>query len=96
MSLKGKIKDELDCMEKEGVIIRQTEPTDWVSSMVAVVKPNKICICIDPRHVNKAIKREQSPMMTIEEVAANMPHTEVFPVLDATSGYWQMKLDKTS
>ena len=42
VSLKEKIKDELDRMEKAGVIVRQTEPTDWVNSMVAVVKPNKI------------------------------------------------------
>ena len=48
VSLKEKIKDELYRMEKAGVIVRQTEPTDWVNSMVAVVKPNKIRICIDP------------------------------------------------
>ena len=48
VSLKEKIKDELDRMEKAGVIVRQVEPTDWVNSMVAVVKPSKIRICIDP------------------------------------------------
>ena len=64
--------------------------------MVAVVKPNKIRICIDPRDLNEAIKREQFPMTTIKEVVANMPHAKVFLVLDATSEYWQMKLDETS
>ena len=44
MFLKEKIKDELDLMEKAGVIVRQTEPTDWINSMVAVVKPNNIRI----------------------------------------------------
>ena len=34
--------------------------------------------------------------MTIEEVVAGMPQAKVFSVLDATSGYWQVKLDETS
>ena len=57
VSLKEKIKGELDRMEKAGVIVRQTEPTDWVNCMVAVVKPNKIRICIDPRDLKEAIRR---------------------------------------
>ena len=61
VSLKDKIKDELDRMEQTGVIVRQTEPTDWVNSMVAVVKPNKIRICIDPRDLNKAISKRTFP-----------------------------------
>ena len=86
VSLKDKIKDELDHMEQTGVIVRQPEPTDWVNSMVAVVKPNKIRICIDPRDLNKVIQREHLPMLTIE-VVTSMPQAKVFSVLDATSGY---------
>ena len=96
MSLKDKIKDELDRMEWAGVIVRQTEPPAWVNSMVAVVKPNRIRICIDPRDLNKTIRRERYPMMTIEEVVASIPQAKVFSVLDATSGYWQVKLDEAS
>ena len=95
VSLKDKIKDELDRMEQI-VIVRQTKPTDRVNSMVAVVKSNKIRICIDPRDLNKAIQREHFPMMTIEEVVAGMPQANVFSVLDATSGYWQVKVDEAT
>ena len=35
-------------------------------------------------------------MMAIEEVVAGMPQAKVFSVLDATSGYWQVKLDEAS
>jgi len=56
--------------------------------MVAVVKPNKIRICIDPRDLNMAIRRQHYPMMTIEEVVAE--------VLDAILDYWQLKLDEVS
>ena len=83
-------------MESEGVIIRQTEPTQWVNSMVNVVKPNEVRICIDPRDFNEAIQREHFPMKTIEEIVAEMPNANVFTVLDAVSGFWQVELDEES
>ena len=71
-------------MEEAGVVVRLTDPTDWVNSMVTVMKPNKIRICIDPRDLNKAIKREHYPMKTIKEVIAEMPQAQAFSVLNAT------------
>ena len=45
-------------MEKMDVITKMDEPTDWVSSLVIVVKKNgDLRICLDPRDLNKAIKR---------------------------------------
>ena len=35
-------------------------------------------------------------MTTIEEVVADMPQAKVFSVLNATSGYCQVKLDEAS
>ena len=35
-------------------------------------------------------------MKAIEEVVPEMPEAKVFSVLDATSGYWQIKLDEDS
>ena len=78
------------------MIKKQEESTDWVNSMVIVETSKKPRICIDPRDLNKAIKREHFPMKTIEEVVQNMPGTKVFSKLDATSGYWQLKLDEES
>ncbi|KAA0714109.1 Retrovirus-related Pol polyprotein from transposon opus [Triplophysa tibetana] len=83
-------------MEQMNVIARQTDPTDWVSSMVTIVKPDKIRICLDPQDLNKAIKREHYPLLTVEEVVSNMPNAKVFSVLDANQGFWQIKLDEDS
>jgi len=66
VALKDRIKAELDRMKDVGVIVMQTEPTDWVSSMVTVVKPNKLRICIDTQYLNKAIKRKHYPLDTVE------------------------------
>ena len=64
--------------------------------MVTVIKPHKTRICLDPRNLNEAIKREHFPLPTIEEVTAGMPNAKVFSVLDAKSGFWQIPLDEAS
>ena len=96
ITIKNRIIEELDRMEAAGVIVRQIEPTEWVSSMVMVIKPNKVRICLDPRDLNVAIKREHFPMKIIEEIVAEIPGARVFSTLDAKSGFWQMKLTEES
>lgn len=55
-------------MEKLGVIEKQKGPTDWVSSMVVVEKSDEsLRICMDPKDLNKAIKREHFAMPTPDE-----------------------------
>ena len=68
IALRPKIKEKLDELVQRKVITPVTEPTEWVSSMLAVIKPNKIRICLDPRNLNEAIKREHYQMPTIEDV----------------------------
>jgi hypothetical protein len=96
VTLKDSLKKELDRMVKEEIVAPVNDPTDWVSSMVTVVKPNKLRICIDPKDLNQAIKRSHYPMPTIEEVATKLSNAKVFSVLDAKSGFWQIKLDEES
>ena len=72
-----------------------TEPTEWVNSLVVVEKPNKsVRLCLDPRELNKRILRQHLPMKTAEEVAAKVKNAKVYSVLDASNGYWQMRLTK--
>ena len=48
---------------KLNVIEKMDELTEWVNSMVAIIKPSgKLRICIDPRDLNKADKREYYPI----------------------------------
>ncbi|KAL1277373.1 hypothetical protein QQF64_024046 [Cirrhinus molitorella] len=96
IALKKDIERELKLMEEMGVIKKQTEPTEWVNSMVTIVKPNKIRICIDPQELNREIRREHYPLKTIEEVVAEMPRAKIFSVVDANQGFWQIRLDEES
>ncbi|CAJ1049307.1 uncharacterized protein K02A2.6-like [Xyrichtys novacula] len=96
VAIRDRVVEELHRMVKMGVITRQTEPTDWVNSMVTVVTPKKIRICIDPKDLNEAIKREHYPLLTVEEVVSRMPNAKYFSVLDANKGFWQIRLDEES
>ena len=95
--LRPQLQEELERMERLEVIEKVSTPTSWVNSMVTIVKPNgTLRICIDPRDLNKSIRREHYPMQTIEEVITRMPNATVFSILDASSGFWQIKLDEES
>ena len=45
------------------------------------------CICLDPKDLNGAIKREHFPMPTIEEVATRLNGAKIFSVFDASNGF---------
>ena len=77
ISLRSKVKEELDRMERLSVVVKQKEPTPWVNSIVTVTKSDgSVRLCIDPKDLNKTIQREHYPMKTIEEVVAEMPTQE--------------------
>jgi len=96
-ALRDRLKTELEDMEKRGVIRKVEEPTDWVSSMAIVEKPDgSLRICLDPRHLNKAIKREHFQLPTIEDITTRMVNAKWFTKLDANRGYWQIPLDEES
>ena len=43
-------------MIKEGILKGVNEPTNWISSFVAVKKPGKLRICIDPEGLEQNLK----------------------------------------
>ena len=96
VALKERAINKLHEMEDDGYIVKVTEPTEWVSSMVVSIQGDKVRICIDPSDLNKVIKREHYPMRTIEEVISTIPDAKVFSKLDAKSGFLQIKLDEAS
>ena len=97
-ALRDSVKKELDRMESLGVISKVTEATDWVNSMVIVEKPNNkgLRICLDPKDLNRAVKREHYRSTTLEEVTAKLSNARYFSRFDCRSGYWMIKLDDKS
>ena len=88
-ALRDRVKEELDDMEKQGVARKLKEPTDLVNSVAIVEKPNgSLRICLDPRHLNKAIKREHFQLPSIEDITTRMANT-----CSANWGYWHIPLN---
>ena len=84
-------------MEKLGIIAKVVDPTDWVSSLVVVPKSEgKLRICLDPRDLNVAIKRERYRLPTIEDIATRLAGARVFTVLDVKQGFWHIPLEDES
>ena len=65
---------ELERQVQLGFLAKVTEPTDWVNSLVIVEKSNgKMRLCIDPKDLNKVIKREHFQIPTKEEILSRLP-----------------------
>ena len=69
IAVKDKLKAELDRLVKLEVITPVDSPTEWISATVAVVKKDgNIRLCIDPKPLHKALKRNHYPLLTIDDI----------------------------
>ena len=49
VALQKEVKNKILELEEKGIIKKAVEPSEWISSMVIVAKPQKIRICLDPK-----------------------------------------------
>ena len=97
VALRDRLKKTLDLLVEQDILAPVTEPTPWISSMVAVPKSDgRLRICLDPKDLNQAIQREHYPLPTIEEIATRLHGAKVFTVLDVRNGFWHVPLDQES
>ena len=95
--LTEKLHEELKHMEDLDVIRKVSEPTDWVSSIALSRKSNgHLRVCLDPRDLNKALKRTIHRTPTLEEITFKLSGAQVFSKSDARHGYWSVVLDDES
>jgi hypothetical protein len=97
LNLRLKVQQQLNEMERLGIIVKRTEPTEWVNSLLIVEKKSgKLRICLDPRQLNQAIRREHFQIPTFDDVVAEMHGKKMFTVIDMRDGFWHIKLDEAS
>ena len=99
-------REKLTEMEEDRIIVKEEESTPWVSSMLVIDKrkwkkrtlhsKDDVRIFIDPRYLNKVLKRTHYPMVTVEEVANRLSVAKSFMFLDMLamdtgSCQWMMK-----
>ena len=85
--VREELKEKLDNMEEQRILAKVMEPTKWISNMVVVCRNNKICVCLYPYHLNKAIKHSHYPIPTVDEITARLKGAKVFTVIDAKDGF---------
>ena len=96
-ALREPLKKELDSLVGQGILAKVTEPTDWVNSLVCVTKnTGALRLCLDPKDLNQAIKRPHYFTPTLEDVLPKLNGANCFSILDARSGYWNIRLDQES
>ena len=86
IALKPRIKDAFDEMQDDTIILKvqEGEPTQWVNSLVYTERKNgKLRVCLDPKDLNKAIRRDHHVTQTLEEVLPKLANKKVFSILDA-------------
>ena len=106
--LETAFKEEIDTLVKQGILEEVKEHTDWVNSYVIVEKdtgnhhsPNhtvkkKLRICLDPRDLNEAFKREPYHTRSVDEITAKLQCMTVFTIVDFKKGYWMVVLHPDS
>ncbi len=97
LAVRDNLKKELDRLTDIGVIAPVDVPTDWISATVVTQKKDgRVRLCIDPKPLNSALKRNHYPMPTIEDILPELSQARYFTVLDAKNGFWHVQLDEES
>lgn len=97
LSLRDKLKAKLHRLESLDIVEKREQPTEWVHSLVIVEnKDGSLRLCIDPKELNKYVKREHFQLPTRGEIFGDIAGAKFFSKLDASSGFWQIRLDRES
>ena len=97
LGMQSAYKAELDRLIKEGIITEVQEHTEWINSIVPVMKEDgSLRLCLNPKDLNKAIERNQWYARTLDDILPELAQSKYFTVKDATSGFWHVPLDLRS
>ena len=94
LGMQSAYKAELDRLVKEGIIKEVHEHTEWINSIVPVMKEDdSLRLCLDQIDLNKAINRNQWYARTLDDILPELAQSKYFTIKDATSGFWHIPLD---
>lgn len=97
IGIRDKLLATLTQMVEMGVIRKVSHPTPWVNAIVLAAKKNgDIRVCLDPRPLNRAIRRAHYPLPTLTEIATKLQGACFFSKLDAKAGFWMVEIDDES
>ena len=88
LSLQPMWEKDLDERVKQGIIVPVDRTTDLVNSLVVQKKPyGSWRICLDPKSLSKAIKKEHFPVPSVNMVTNRLQGATLFSKLDGRSAF---------
>lgn len=96
--LRDQVKEALEEMQRNGVIVPVDHATEWCAPMVVNIKKGGkgVRICVDLSRLNKSVKRQFHPIPVVELQLAEIRGAKYFSKLDANHGFWQLNLAEES
>ena len=97
IAIRPLVDKKLDKLLEQNIIVPVTEPTDWVSSLVYSWKADgDLRTCLNPTHLNKAIRWDHYRTPTLEEITRELAGSTKFTKVDGSSSYYCIVLDYES
>ena len=95
--LKEMFWQEINKMLQAGVLVPVHEATPWINIFIFVEGKDrlgnlKLCICLDPTNLNKAITREPYHFRTPKDIAHILADACIMTVCNCKKGYWHQKI----
>ena len=97
IAIRPLVDKKLDKLLEQEVIMPVTEPTDWVSLLAYSWKADgDLRTCLDPTHLNKAIRQDHYRTPTLEEITHELAGSTKFTKVDGSSSYYCIVLNYES
>ncbi len=78
LAYRDKLKQEIDLLVRQEIIIPVTEPTEWCAPIVVAPKKgtDRIRMCVNLSKLNKFVHRERYPSITPTQAVADIQQTK--------------------
>ena len=97
MSVRERFRVELRRLENLKVIAPVDEVIEWVNQIVVAMKKSwALHVCIDPKPLNEALKRERYQILVMDDLLPDLLEARVFSKVDLASVFWHLELDEES
>lgn len=95
--LRHDLEKELRNLQREDIIEKATNPSEWVLPIVITSKKSgDMRLCIDMQQADRAVIWERYPIPRIEDILSDLQGSQYYSKLDLNSAFNQIEVDEQS